>query len=68
MRETSYRTGDIIIAEGDYTSDAYIIRRGFVEVYHAGPPEQRLSILATRPPAGCRSTTAPSSGWARAAS
>ncbi len=45
MRQTSYRTGDVIIAEGEYTSDAYIVRRGFVEVYHAGPPEQRLSIL-----------------------
>jgi len=45
MRRTSYRAGDVIIAEGEFTSDAYIIDRGFVEVYHAGPPEQRLSIL-----------------------
>lgn len=45
MRQTSYRTGDVIIDEGEFTSDAYIIDRGFVEVYHAGPPEQRLSIL-----------------------
>lgn len=45
MRRTSYRAGDVIIAEGEFTSDAYIIDRGFVEVYHAGPPEQRLSVL-----------------------
>jgi CRP/FNR family cyclic AMP-dependent transcriptional regulator len=45
MRQTSYRTGEVTITEGEYTSDAYIISRGFVEVYHAGPPEQRLSIL-----------------------
>jgi hypothetical protein len=45
MRRTRYRAGDVIIAEGEYTSDAYIIDGGFVEVYHAGPPEQRLSIL-----------------------
>jgi hypothetical protein len=45
MRRTSYRTGDVIISEGEFTSDAYILQKGFVEVYHAGPPEQRLSIL-----------------------
>jgi CRP/FNR family transcriptional regulator, cyclic AMP receptor protein len=45
MRHASYRKGDVIIAEGEYTSDAYIINRGFVEVYHAGTPEQRLSVL-----------------------
>ena len=45
MRKTSYRVGDVILGEGEFTSDAYIIDRGFVEVYHAGPPEQRLSIL-----------------------
>jgi hypothetical protein len=45
MRRTSYRAGDVIVAEGAFTSDAYIIDRGFVEVYHPGPPEQRLSLL-----------------------
>src|SRR5262245_36864661 len=45
MRQTRYRAGDVILDEGEFTSDAYIIDRGFVEVYHAGPPEQRLSIL-----------------------
>src|SRR5262245_39996291 len=45
MRQTSYRAGDVVVTEGEYTANAYIIRRGFVEVYHAGPPEQRLSIL-----------------------
>jgi CRP/FNR family transcriptional regulator, cyclic AMP receptor protein len=45
MRRARYRQGDEIIAEGEYTSDAYIIDRGFVEVFHAGPPEQRLSVL-----------------------
>jgi CRP-like cAMP-binding protein len=45
MRRISYRAGDVIVAEGEFTSDAYIIDRGFVEVYHAGPPEQRLSLL-----------------------
>jgi hypothetical protein len=45
MRTTRYRKGDVIIGEGEYTSDAYLITRGFVEVYRVGPPEQRLSIL-----------------------
>lgn len=45
MKQTSYRAGDVIISEGEYTADAFIIQRGFVEVYHAGAPEQRLSIL-----------------------
>src|SRR5262245_38595126 len=45
MRRTSYRAGDVIIAEGDFSSKAYIIVRAFKRVYHAGPPEQRLSIL-----------------------
>src|SRR5262245_19475459 len=45
MRRTSYQKGGVIIAEVEFTSDAYILQKGFVEVYHAGPPEQRLSIL-----------------------
>ncbi|MGH7333902.1 MAG: cyclic nucleotide-binding domain-containing protein, partial [Candidatus Rokuibacteriota bacterium] len=45
MRHSSYRKGDVIIVEGEFTSDAYIINVGFVEVYRAGPPEQRLSLL-----------------------
>ena len=45
MRTSSYQKGDVIIAEGEFTSDAYIINLGFVEVYRTGPPEQRLSIL-----------------------
>lgn len=45
MRLSSYQKGDVIIAEGEFTSDAYIINAGFVEVYRAGPPEQRLSLL-----------------------
>jgi hypothetical protein len=45
MRQARYAKGEVIIAEGDFTSDAYIINAGFVEVYRAGPPEQRLSVL-----------------------
>jgi CRP-like cAMP-binding protein len=45
MESASYRAGDSIIVEGEYTSDAYIIERGSVEVYLAGPPERRLRTL-----------------------
>lgn len=44
-RVVRYRRGDVILTEGEFTSDAYIINKGFVEVYRAGPPEQRLSML-----------------------
>ena len=37
MRRASYQKGDVIIAEGEFTSDAYIISVGFVEVYQGGP-------------------------------
>lgn len=40
-----YDKGEVILTEGEFTSDAYIINKGFVEVYRAGPPEQRLSML-----------------------
>jgi len=41
----SYRAGEVIIAEGASTSEAYILDRGTVEVYLKGPPEQRLRVL-----------------------
>lgn len=33
MREATYRAGEVIFAEGDYSTDAYIVRRGRIEVY-----------------------------------
>jgi CRP-like cAMP-binding protein len=45
MDAASYRAGDVIIAEGEYTSDAYVIERGSVEVYLAGPPARRRRVL-----------------------
>jgi CRP-like cAMP-binding protein len=45
METARYRAGDTILVEGEYTSDAYVIERGSVEVYLAGPPERRLRIL-----------------------
>lgn len=45
MESASYRPGNSIVVEGEYTSDAYVIERGSVEVYLAGPPERRLRIL-----------------------
>lgn len=44
-RNARYRQGDIIITEGEYTSEAYVLVRGSVEVYLQGPPEQRLRVL-----------------------
>jgi hypothetical protein len=34
VRRSSYQKGDVIIAEGEFTSDAYIINVGFVEAGH----------------------------------
>jgi len=45
MELASYRAGDTIVVEGEYTSDAYVLERGSVEVYLAGPPERRLRVL-----------------------
>ncbi len=45
MELASYRAGDSIVVEGECTSDAYVLERGSVEVYLAGPPERRLRIL-----------------------
>ena len=41
----SFRAGDVLIVEGAYTSEAYVLDRGRVEVYLKGPPERRLRIL-----------------------
>ena len=46
-QRATYRKGDIIITEGDYSSEAYILLRGSVEVYLKGPPERHLRILRT---------------------
>lgn len=45
MREASYRAGDVIFAEGDYSTDAYIVRRGRVEVYVTRDGERQLAVL-----------------------
>ncbi len=44
-RTARYEKGDVIIHEGEYTSEAYLLARGSVEVYLHGPPEQRLRVL-----------------------
>jgi CRP-like cAMP-binding protein len=46
MREVTYRAGDVLFTEGDYSTEAYILRRGRVEVYvtRAGT-DRRLAVL-----------------------
>ena len=46
VRNATYRKGDVILVEGNSTSEVYILRRGSVEVYREGPPEQRLAVLS----------------------
>lgn len=46
VREVTYRAGDALFSEGDYSTDAYILRRGRVEVYvtrRGG--DRRLAVL-----------------------
>lgn len=45
MRHARYSKGDVVIAEGSHTTEAYILQRGSVEVYRQGPPETRLAVL-----------------------
>ena len=45
IQTATFRPGDVILVEGDDTSEAYILDRGSVEVYLKGPPERRLRIL-----------------------
>jgi Cyclic nucleotide-binding domain/FHA domain len=45
VRNATYRKGDVILVEGNNTSEVYILKRGSVEVYREGPPEQRLAVL-----------------------
>ena len=45
IRRATYAKGDIILVEGNNTSEVYILKRCSVEVYRAGPPEQRLAVL-----------------------
>lgn len=40
-----FRVGDVIIAEGASSFEAYVLDAGSVEVYLKGPPEQRLRTL-----------------------
>jgi len=47
LRKATYPRGDKIIAEGDYSSDVYIIEHGRVEVYRDGPPRLCLAILGS---------------------
>ena len=46
-QRATYRKGDVIITEGEYSSEAYVLLRGSVEVYLKGPPERHLRILRT---------------------
>jgi hypothetical protein len=45
MREATYRTGEVIFAEGDYSTDAYIVRRGRVEVYVTRGTDRQLAVF-----------------------
>jgi hypothetical protein len=45
MREATYRAGEVIFAEGDYSTEAYIVRRGRVEVYVTRDVDRQLAIL-----------------------
>jgi hypothetical protein len=45
MREATYRAGEVIFAEGDYSTDAYIVRRGRVEVYVTRGGDRQLAVL-----------------------
>jgi CRP-like cAMP-binding protein len=45
MREATYRAGDVIFAEGDYSTDAYIVKRGRVEVYVTRGGDRQLAVL-----------------------
>jgi hypothetical protein len=45
MREATYRAGDVIFSEGDYSTDAYIVRRGRIEVYVTRDGDRRLAVL-----------------------
>ena len=45
MRAETFEKGQVIITEGQRGTDAYVIERGSVEVYRAGPPELPLAVL-----------------------
>ena len=47
MRDATYRKGDVILVEGNNASEVYVLKRGSVEVYREGPPEQRLAVLCS---------------------
>ena len=44
MREATYRAGDVIFSEGDYSTDAYIVRRGRIEIYVTRGNDQQLAV------------------------
>jgi CRP-like cAMP-binding protein len=45
MREATYRAGEVIFAEGDYSTDAYIVKRGRVEVYVTRATDRPLAVF-----------------------
>ena len=45
MRPETFDKGQVIITEGHRGTEAYVIERGSVEVYRAGPPEIPLAVL-----------------------
>jgi CRP-like cAMP-binding protein len=45
MREATYRAGEVIFAEGDYSTDAYIVRRGRVEIYVTRQADHQLAVF-----------------------
>lgn len=45
VRRVLYDKGVVIVNEGDFSKEGYVVRKGFVEVYRSGPPEQVLGRL-----------------------
>jgi hypothetical protein len=45
MRAEKYKAGEVVITEGQRGGDAYVVERGHVEVFRAGPPELALAVL-----------------------
>ena len=45
MREATYRAGEVNFAEGDYSTEAYIVRRGRVEVFVTRDGDRQLAVL-----------------------
>ena len=45
IRADNYRAGEMVITEGQRGGEAFVVERGRVEVFRAGPPPLRLAVL-----------------------